>query len=925
MTLNTNNKKNAKVFSEKWKGIGYEKGDSQRFWMSLLQDVYGVEHPAEYIRFEDRVKLDKTSFIDGFISKTHVMIEQKSIDKDLRKAIKQSDGSLLTPFQQAKRYSSEIPYSERPRWIITCNFKEFHIYDMENPSGEPEIIFLKDLDKEYYRLNFLVDKKDSNIIKQKEVSLQAGELVGQLYDSLLKEYKNPSDEETLKSLNILCVRLVFCLYAEDADIFGERGMFYDYLIKYKNTNFRGALIDLFKILDEKPEERDPYLDDDLAAFPYVNGGLFQDKSVIIPRVNNEVIDIILNKASLGFDWSNISPTIFGGVFESTLNPESRRSGGMHYTSIENIHKVINPLFLNNLNEEFGRIKSIKVTKKRKEQLLGFQKKLSELKFLDPASGSGNFLTETYLSLRRLENEVLKIIIGDQIILGVAVNPIKVSINQFHGIEINDFAVTVAKTALWIAESQMLNETNDIIHSNIDFLPLTSNANIYEGNALQLNWNDIISSKELNYIMGNPPFIGQSRRTKGQSEDVRKVFAPYKVGGKLDYVAAWFKKASDYSKESQIEIAFVSSNSICQGESVSLLWKLLFDEGNVINFAHETFQWTSEAKKAAAVMCVIVGFSQVNHKKKLLFLNNNQFKIVPHINGYLKPAPDIFIKNRSKAINNKTNKVVQGSPPADDKKLQFNSNEKDILLAKHPELKPIILPFVGSKEFINDISFVRYCLWFDKKEPSDYAHIPELISRFSYIKSYRLKSSVDRIQKSASKPYLFTQNRQPETDYLFIPRVSSSTRRYIPVGFLSKNIIASDSAVLVNEATIYDFSIITSNVHNAWVKVIAGRLKNDYRYAPSVFYNFPFPNLDDSMKDRLEQCGKEILEARAYYKSSSLADMYGDSMYLYPKLLAAHQNNDKAVMESYGFDWRNMSETDCIAEIMKLYKKLEANK
>lgn len=925
MALNTNSKKSAKIFSEKWEGIGYEKGDSQRFWMSLLQDVFGVEHPAEYIRFEDRVKLDKTSFIDGFIPDTHVMIEQKSIDKDLRKAIKQSDGSLLTPFQQAKRYSSEIPYSERPRWIITCNFKEFHIYDMENPSGEPEILFLKDLEKEYYRLNFLVNKKDSNIIKQKEVSLQAGELVGKLYDSLLREYKNPSDEETLKSLNVLCVRLVFCFYAEDTEIFGKRGMFYDYLVKYKDANFRGALIDLFKILDEKPEERDPYLNDDLATFPFVNGGLFQDKNIIIPRINEEIIDIILNKASLGFDWSNISPTIFGGVFESTLNPESRSSGGMHYTSIENIHKVINPLFLNSLNEEFGKIKSIKVAKKRKDKLLEFQEKLSNLKFLDPASGSGNFLTETYLSLRRLENEILKIIIGDQIILGAAINPIKVSINQFYGIEINDFAVTVSKTAMWIAESQMLNETNDIIHSNIDFLPLTSNANIYEGNSLQLDWNNIISNQELNYIMGNPPFIGQSRRSKEQSEDMKKTFYPHKVGGKLDYVAGWFKKASDFSKDNKIEIAFVSSNSISQGESVSLLWKLLFEEGNVINFAHETFQWTSEAKKAAAVMCVIVGFSKIPHKEKLLFLNNSQFKIVDHINGYLKPAPNVFIKNRSKAINGKNNKVVQGSPPADDKKIQFSVNEREELLTQYPELESVILPFVGSREFINDTSFTRYCLWLDKKEPSKYAHIPELTSRFSYIQNYRLESSVDRIQKSASKPYLFTQNRQPATDYLFIPRVSSSTRKYIPIGFLSKNIIASDSAVLVNKASLSDFAIITSNVHNAWVKVIAGRLKNDYRYAPSVFYNFPFPKLDNAMRNKLEQCGKEILEARSYYRSSSLADMYGDSMYLYPKLLTAHQNNDKVVMEAYGFDWRNMSETDCIAEIMKIYKKLEENK
>ena len=793
----------AAKFAAFWKGRGYEKGESQLFWTTLLSDVLGVEDVSAYITFEEQVKLDNTSFIDGIIPSTHVLIEQKSIDKDLRKPIKQSDGTLLTPFQQAKRYSAELPYSQRPRWIVTCNFKEFHIYDMERPTGEPESLLLENLGAEYYRLNFLVDVKDSNIQKEMEVSLQAGEIVGVLYDALLKQYKNPQSPETLKSLNALCVRLVFCLYAEDAGIFGKRNMFHDYLNAHR-TEDRRALIDLFRVLDQKPEERDPYLSDDLLAFPYVNGGLFADENIEIPRLGGEALDLILKRASADFDWSAISPTIFGAVFESTLNPETRRSGGMHYTSIENIHKVIDPLFLNDLKAELDAVKAVTVNRTREAKLRGFQKKLAGLRFLDPACGSGNFLTETYLSLRRLENEVIATLNKDQIVMDIG-NPIQVSISQFYGIEINDFAVTVARTALWIAESQMMKATEDVVHMQLDFLPLKTSSNIVEGNALRLDWEQIAPKYELNYIMGNPPFVGQAMRTKEQASDIQTVFAPSKAGGKLDYVAGWFKKAADYMKGSRIEAGFVSSNSICQGESVNLLWEMLLGEGIVINFAHTSFKWTSEAKDKAGVTCVIVGFSYVSRKEKVLF-TGEQYKAVDHINGYLKDAPDVFIKNRSKSINKGLAKVVQGSPPADDGRLLLSAQEREELLKKYPELDEVIKPFVGSREFINDVGYSRYCFWFANVSPGKFQHIPELMERFQYIREYRLKSPVDRIQKTADKPYLFTQNRQPDTNYLMIPRVSSEKRKYIPIGFLPPNVIASDSAVLVYNASLYDFAL-----------------------------------------------------------------------------------------------------------------------
>ena len=568
-------KKAAKEFSQRWQGKGYEKGQSQQFWIDLLVNVYGIEDIAGFISFEDQVHLDHTSFIDGYIKSTHVMIEQKSIGKNLRKGIRQSDGSMLTPFQQAKRYVTELPLSQHPRWIVTCNFEEFLVYDMEKPNGEPEQIYLKDLAKDYYRLQFLVETGNENLKKEMEISLKAGELVGKLYDSILKQYKDPESPETLKSLNMLCVRLVFCLYAEDAGIFGTHEMFGRYLSDFQTKDVRKALIELFRVLDTKPEDRDPYMDDELAAFPYVNGGLFADENIEIPRFTDEIVSLLIHNASEGFDWSEISPTIFGAVFESTLNPETRRSGGMHYTSIENIHKVIDPLFLDDLKAEFAQISEIKTNKTRKAKMEQFRDKLSSLVFLDPACGSGNFLTETYISLRRLENDALKAIHGSQMLFGGEgeFDPVKVGIGQFYGIEINDFAVTVAKTALWIAESQMLHETEEIINQEINFLPLRSYANIVEGNSLRIDWESVVPKNKLSYIMGNPPFVGVNYMSDTQRDDMDNIWIGIKRG-KLDYVTCWYIKCAMIMKGTEIRSALVSTNSVAQGEQVSVLWKLM---------------------------------------------------------------------------------------------------------------------------------------------------------------------------------------------------------------------------------------------------------------------------------------------------------------------------------------------------------------
>lgn len=909
----------AAEFAERWKGRGYERGESQPFWIDLLTNVFGIETPSNgFITFEDHRMVDASNFIDGRIPSTRVLIEQKSLGKDLRAGIRQSDNSLLNPFQQARRYVVSLPVSEHPRWIVTCNFSEFLVYDMEQPNGEPEQILLENLGKEYYRLMFLVDRKSEHLSKEIKVSEEAGEIVGRIYEALLKQYDDDSPE-ALRWLNILCVRIVFCLYAEDAEIF-THDQFHDFLARYEAEDMRRALCDLFEVLNTPPEKRSKYLKDDLKAFPYTNGGLFEEE-IEIPQFTEELKQTLLQNASLDFDWSEISPTIFGAVFESTLNPETRRSGGMHYTSIANIHKVIDPLFLNDLRRELDEILEEKVERQRQKQLDAYQDRLASLTFLDPACGSGNFLTETYLSLRRLENEVIRERHHGQSFLGFEeVNPVKVSIQQFYGIEINDFAVTVATTALWISEAQMLRETEKIIRRDIDFLPLKSYTNIREGNALRIDWQSVVSKEKLNFIIGNPPFVGQAMRTKEQTEDLKEVFAPSKDYGKLDYVAGWFKKASDLIEGTDAEAAFVSSNSICQGESVNLFWQKLLANCLYINFAHNTFMWTSEAKTKAAVMCVIVGFSYRERKDKQLF-NGDKYEIVEHINGWLKAAPDVFITNRSKSINEGLAKVVQGSPPADDGRLLFSKAEREELIKRYPELEDVLLPFVGSREFINDTEYTRYCLWLVGKRPADYAHIPELTERFRYISEYRKNSPVDRIQKTANKPYLFTQNRQPETDYLIIPRVSSSSRRYIPVGFLPSKVIASDSAVLVYNASLVDFGIICSNVHNAWMRVVAGRLKNDYRYAPSVYYNFPMPSPTEEQKQRIEQTAQAIIEARKLYPDKSLADMYGENMYLYPELLTAHQENDRAVMQAYGFPVKStFTESQCVAELFKLYQE-----
>ena len=907
----------ATEFAKRWAGKGYEKGESQRFWLDLLENVYGVEKPTEFVRFEEQVQLDNTSFIDVMIPATRTMIEMKSLGKDLRKPILQSDGKKLSPFQQAQRYILGLPVSQHPKWIVTCNFAEFDVYDMENPKGEPQRILLKDLGTDYYRLQFLVDEGNEHLKKEMEVSMKAGEIVGRLYDALVKQYDR-NDPMSSRYLNILCVRLVFCLYAEDAGVFGRHDMFHDYMAHYPTEDMRMALIRLFDELNTPYDKRSKYDKPMLAAFPYTNGGLFAEE-IDIPQFTDEIRSTLLLHASLDFDWSQISPTIFGGVFESTLNPETRRNGGMHYTSIENIHKVIDPLFLNDLRREFQEASDDPDTKQRLSRLHAFQDKIASLTFFDPACGSGNFLTESYISLRRLENEVIKAIYSIEP-LSAFDNPIKVSINQFYGIEINDFAVTVATTALWISESQMMAETERIVHHDIDFLPLKSYANIHEGNALRTDWHEVCPP-HIDYIIGNPPFVGARLMSPEQKEDMLYVFGKdWKNLGNIDYVGAWYKRAAELMKGTATQAAFVSTNSISQGEQVANLWAPLIKGGIKINFAHRTFRWDSEASLKAHVHVVIISFSYVDRPDKYIFDNGQAIKAA-HVNPYLIDAPDTFIYSRSQAICDVPS-IGIGNKPIDGGNYLFQKNDMEEFIKKEPKSAQYFHLWYGSEEFIHQKP--RYCLWLGDCSPREINEMPLCKQRVENVRELRLASKSAGTRKLAERPTRFHVENMPDGDSILIPRVSSEKRRYVPMGYIPKGVFASDAVHLIPSATLYHFGVLESNVHMAWMRVVCGRLKSDYRYSKDVVYNnFPWPSPTDEQRHKIAQTAQGILDARAKYPDSSLADLYDPTTMPYD-LLEAHRRNDRAVMEAYGFSTK-MSETECVAKLFEMYSKLTGQK
>ena len=974
----TDVKQLARKFREFWTlAKDSEVGGYQKFWISLLGDVLGMDDVMSRISFQSPVQLkDTTKFLDAWIPETRVLIEHKA--RNVKLDAPQAGHGGKTPFEQALEYNIARPYSEKARWIVTCNFAEIWVYDMDHPLEDPQKILLANLPKEVSRLGFLVDTSVKTVReKEMDISIKAGRIVGDVYRALRKRYADPDSAETLKALNRLCVRLVFCFYAEDADIFPKDAL-WTLLKSTEARNLRRALLTLFRTLDTPEAERDPYLEPEIAAFPYTNGGLFRGVSdAEIPPLDEDIKDLLIKSSD--FDWRDISPTIFGALFESTLNPETRRAGGMVYTSVENIHKVIDPLFMNDLTAELESIKSERAIAVRRAKATAFQEKLGSLTFLDPACGSGNFLTETFLSLRKLENEA--IVVGERLKPGeVLLNLdgiVKVSIKQFHGIEINDFAVSVAKTAMWISEAKMLNETANILHAPPKYLPLHDYDGIIEGNALRMDWGDVLAVKNAEdakvYVIGNPPFSGARWMGKEQKADVLDVFGKDWQGvGDLDYVGCWYKKALDCCLATKstktTKFAFVSTNSICQGGSVINLWKPLFELGLEIDFAWRTFKWDSEATEKAHVHCVIVGF-HVNEggalgeralpatvgadyraaRMKTIY-DGDRVISAAHINGYLMDGPDVWIESRTAPIC-VVPTIGMGNQPIDGGNYIFTAEEKSEFLKTEPQAEKHFHPWYGAEELIN--GKCRYCLWLGNCSPTELFAMPECLKRVEAVRAFRMLSKRASTKKIANKPTRFQTENFPTGNYIAIPEVSSERRRYVPMGYLSPDVICSNKLRLMPDATLYHFGVLMSSVHNAWVMAVCGRLKSDYDYSIKIVYNnFPWPSLQDSKTpsvtaacrclaqcarqpeakarasesnsaplrlcvEKITQTAQSILDARAKYPDATLAQTYGDKMYLFPELVAAHEANDRAVLAAYGLK-PDTPEPEIVAHLFKLY-------
>lgn len=914
----------ARRFVETWTGRGHERSESQTFWYQLLHDVFGIDTPANFVKYELPVRLKNAKFIDAYIPSTKVLIEQKSSTEDLRKAKKQSDKEELTPYQQAVRYSEGLSYSDRPRWIVTCNFKLFLIYDMEKPYGDPFEIKLEDLESEYYLLRFLVEDTQTTLRHEKEISIKAGELIGKLYDELRKKYINPDAPETLRSLNILCVRLVFCLFAEDSGLFGDNhGAFYDYLHSHKPSQMRKALIALFDVLNTPYEDRNPYdlEDDKLAVFPYVNGGLFAATDIEIPNFTADIANLLLFECSAGFDWSGISPTIFGALFEDTMNPETREVGCMHYTSVENIHRVINPLFLNDLKNEFGLILKEKVDKKRKQKLNDFQVKLASLTFLDPACGSGNFLTETYLSLRRLENEVIEMLAepGSRY-LSTELSPIKVSIENFYGIEINDFAVTVAKAALWIAEAQMMYETEHIVMRDLDFLPLKSYSHVEEANALTKDWEEVIEKDKLSYIIGNPPFKGKKSRKNEQKEDLLLVIGKDSPRpGNMDYVCGWFYKAAQFMQGTSIQASFVSTINITRGEQVSLLWDALINKYNIsIRYAYLPFIWNSESKKKAQVHCTIIGFSALPTEKKVIYSEESVPQPAKNISPYLRDEEVIIVSSRNHPICDVPETGI-GNKPICNGEYLFKPDEMNNFVKKEPLSEKYFMEWYGADELIKGNR--RYFLWLAKCPPSELRKMPLSKERIENVRKYRGSGRKDKLDQFPTK---FHVTNIPDTDFIVIPEVSSEGRQYIPMEYVTiesaKHKLFSNLVKLMPKATYYHFGVLQSIVHMAWTKGVCGYKDFRPRYSTDVvFNNFPWPTPTEKQKQAIEKTALAIIAARNNYPECSFADLY-DNDAMPDDLREAHLKNDAAVRTAYGFK-ESMTENEMIARLLQMYNEL----
>lgn len=926
--MSNTQQKEAKRFSQRWAGRGKEEEDKQKYWIDLLMNVFGW-NDIEDIKFEVKIKTVKYKDKKDVVlfpkdSDKRVLIEQKSRTVPLDRKNRQSDGSNQTAFEQAKKYDDLSAYGAKARWIITCNFQEFWIYDMEKEGAayqEPVKLKLEDLSKHLDWLAMLKPGKtdgqtvDFSHQEEVEVSDKAAQLIGDLYDSIKEQY---NDDKYAQDLNKLCVRLVFCLYAEDSELF-QRQQFYNYLKPLKPKDIRLALKELFAVLDAKDEDRH-YLTDELKAFPYVNGGLFADE-IEIPMFTDEQKTLLLEKASAGFDWSKINPTIFGAMFESTLAPQKKTENGMYYTSIENIEKIINPLFLDDLEVELNSILAFENTNTRR--LKNFQNKLASIKVLDPACGSGNFLTQTYTRLRKMENKVIFKLNNDGIAFDQDSYFIKVSIGQLYGFEKDDFAVTVAKTALWIAESQMAKETEKILWADIDFLPLKTNSNIIECNALKEDWSKLVPANELNYIIGNPPFYGAKKMSKEQRAELKEtVGAKVRGVGNLDYCVGWYHKSAHLMQENpKIRTALVATNSITQGQQVAPCWGKLIKAGFHIDFAYRSFIWNNTATDQAHVYCVIVSFSKAPSQKVKFIYDGKEAHTASNISPYLYDGDSVVVEPPTQPLCS-VPPLTQGNQMLDGGNFILSEEEKDSMIARNPQSSIYIHNLVGAKEFLHRDQ-KRYCIWLRDVSPAVYVKDRNIMNRIDNIKQLRLKSPSSTVRRAAEYPAFSGTYLQHGDHILVLPRHSSQKRAYIPMAFAAPGDIIADSCCIICDASLYVFGVLNSSVHMAWVRAIVGRIKVDFRYSKDLYNSFVWPQATEEQKERIMQTAQGILDARANHPDLDLATMYNDDV-MPPDLKKAHKENNKAVMSAYGFD-ASFPEIEIVKKLMALYQKATSNK
>lgn len=887
-------------FSKEWADTSNEEADAKPFLIEFFE-VFGISR-KRVSTFEHKVKkLDESNGYIDLLWKGTILIEMKSRGKNLDKA-----------YQQAIDYTHGLKQHELPKYILICDFETFRLYDLEeNKTIEFK---LSDLVNNVQHFGYILGYQKNVYKEQDPANIKAAELMGKLHDRL-KEIGYSGHP-----LEVYLVRVLFLLFAEDTTIFNKQ-QFQDFLEQRTNedgSDLAAKLQELFQVLNTAQEKRFKNLDEQLADFPYVNGKLFEEN---LPTAS---FDKNMRQALLDccyIDWSKISPAIFGSMFQSVMNPTERRNLGAHYTSETNILKLIKPLFLDDLWKEFESIKD------NKNKLPEFHKKLSTLKFLDPACGCGNFLVITYRELRLLELDILRSLYkhGQQVLDIESI--IWLDVDMMHGIEYEEFPARIAEVAMWLIDHQMNMQISNEFGQYFARLPLKKSAKIIHGNALQTDWDSVVARNELSYIIGNPPFLGKSNQNATQKADLITVMKDVKSASDLDYVSAWFYKAAIYIQNTNTEVAFVSTNSITQGEQVAILWNNLVNNlGIKINFAHQTFKWKNEAKGVAAVHCIIIGFATFSRTTKRIYeyesLGSEPHElIVKQINPYLYSGSPVIVFKKSESICGAP-PMKYGNKPTDDGNFIFNDEEKSNFLQNEPNAKHLFRKFIGSVEFINNIS--RWCLWLKDIEPNELKFLPHVLDRVEKVKKFREMSSALPTKKSAAFPTLFFYVSHPETDYLVIPETSSERRNFIPIGYMPKDVIASNAVYLIPDAKLYTFGIVCSTMHMSWTRVICGRLKSDYRYSGSIVYNnFPWPeNPTEKQVQAIETAAQKVLDVRADFPKSSLADLY-DPLTMPPALVKAHNELDKAVDLAYR-PQPFTSEANRMVYLFELYEKYTAD-